>query len=148
MTPAAGTLEQAAVQVLPGCRQGRWDSGGRNEREGLPRVEKRAAKRGERSDFHSFNDTILDLLHILFLVYDPERWQLKQKNNIYCFLLCFDLGTHGREYEYRVTVLVSKIAPCAVILFSWPLCGSFCQPFVRDKHNMVGVSYGLKRTGN
>ena len=29
-----------------------------------PRVEKRVAKKGERSGFHFFNSTILDLLHI------------------------------------------------------------------------------------
>ena len=38
--------------------------GGRSKRIGPPRVEKKAAKRGERSDFPCFNDTILDLLHI------------------------------------------------------------------------------------
>lgn len=36
---------------------------GREEanKKGSPRVEERAAKRGERSHFHSFNDTINDL---------------------------------------------------------------------------------------
>ena len=38
--------------------------GERSKRKGPPRVEKKAVKRGEHSDFHSFNDTILDMLHI------------------------------------------------------------------------------------
>ena len=36
---------------------------GISKRKGSPRVEKRAAKRGEHSDFHPFNDTILELRH-------------------------------------------------------------------------------------
>ena len=37
---------------------------GRSKRKGPPRVEKRAAKRGKRSDFHSDDNTILELLHM------------------------------------------------------------------------------------
>ena len=40
--------------------------GGRSKRKGLPRAEKTAATRGERSDFHSFNDTILDFYMYLY----------------------------------------------------------------------------------
>ena len=57
----------------PSCRpsRGAVEAGGhggrRSKRKGPPRVEKRAAKRRERSFFHSFNDTILDFMYIFVL---------------------------------------------------------------------------------
>ena len=48
----------------PGAVEAGWHSRGISKRKGPPRVEKRAAKRGEHSDFHSFNDMILNLLHV------------------------------------------------------------------------------------
>ena len=65
--PAARALEQAAVQALRGVVEARWHGDGRSKRKGPPRVKKRAAKRGERSVFYSFNDTILDLLHTRYI---------------------------------------------------------------------------------
>ena len=43
---------------------------------GPPQVEKRAAKREERSDSHAFNDTVLDLQHIFMS--DTEYQALAQ----------------------------------------------------------------------
>ena len=47
----------------PGAVEAGGHGGGRNKRKGKPQVEKRAAKRGERSESYSC-DTILDMLHI------------------------------------------------------------------------------------
>ena len=42
----------------PGAGEAGGHVGGRSKRKGPPRVEQKAAKRGVRSDFHSFNDAI------------------------------------------------------------------------------------------
>ena len=47
----------------PGAVEAGGHGGARNKRKGKPQVEKRAAKRGERSESYSC-DTILDMLHI------------------------------------------------------------------------------------
>ena len=68
-----------ALEQAPPCRPSRGaveaggHDGGRSKRKGPPRVEKRAVKRGKHSDFHSFNDTILDLLHVFVLFVYPRQ---------------------------------------------------------------------------
>ena len=69
-TPAARTLEQAGARALHGRCQGRraqWRE--KQTKRSASSRENRAANRGEHLDFHSFNDTILDLLHTFI-----ERW--------------------------------------------------------------------------
>ena len=50
---------------FPGAVEAGGHGGKRSKRKGPRRVEKKAPKRAEHSDFYSFNDTIMDLLHIL-----------------------------------------------------------------------------------
>ena len=61
-TPAARALEQAAVQALPGycrSRRARWR---KKQTKRFASSREKAANHGEHSNFHYFNDTILDLL--------------------------------------------------------------------------------------
>ena len=48
----------------PGEAEEGEHSSGRSKRKGPPRVKKRASKRGEHSEFRSFDDTILGILNI------------------------------------------------------------------------------------
>ena len=79
----------------PGAVETGGHGGGRSKRKGLPPLEKRAAKRGEHSDFHSFNDTILDLLHIFI-----ERW-------------CYGWDKH-RIRRRRLTVPLVRCNTCQI----------------------------------
>ena len=52
--------------------------GGTSKRKYPPRVEKSPAKRREHSDFHCYNDKILDLLHI-FIIATVERRRVSDR---------------------------------------------------------------------
>ena len=76
-TPAARTLEQTAVQALPGSRRGRRARWRKKRTKSPPQVEKRITKRGERSFLPSFNDTILHFIRFSYTSGTAQSWNRK-----------------------------------------------------------------------
>ena len=96
--------------------RGEVEAGGRgtvrSKRKGPPRVEKRAAKRGERSDFHPFiNDKILDLLHIFMIEYQAPGTAV-------IFVLRKAIAQMIPVLDFLTFVFLRQRAPLAPI---WPL---------------------------
>ena len=60
---------------------GGYDSG-RGKRKGPPRVEKRAAKRGEHSELQPLDDTILGILHIFIYHAQLAKVSFRRGNDI------------------------------------------------------------------